>query len=108
MAFTQSAVGELPEGLGWWVMFNNARKLTYFEKTTFLFGRLIDVFHLLEDTADTYSFLLPIPATGECVDFLCRKCFLIATKIPVCGKGQPSSSPSFLPLPQQKLSLWPI
>lgn len=55
-----------------------------------------------------YSFSLPNPATRECVDFLCRKCFLIATKIPVCGKGQPSSSPSFLPLPQQKLSLWPI
>lgn len=68
---------------------------------TFLFGRLMAVFHWFEDMADTYSFLLLNPASRECVDFLCRKCFLITTKIPVCGKGQPSSSPFPPPPPTE-------
>lgn len=62
-------MGELPENLRLWIVFNKARKLAYFEKMTFPFGRVGDAVHSFEGTAGTDSVLLPNPATRVCVDF---------------------------------------
>lgn len=57
--------------------------------------------HLRPRLVSGLSLLLPNLAPRVHVEFLCRKCFLIATKIPVCGKGEPSSSPSLLSSPNR-------
>ena len=100
-AETPRLVGKLPQDLRLWITFNKAGKLAHFEKTAFPFGRLGDAFCSFEGTAGIQPLLLPNPAPRVHVEFLCRKCFLIATKISVCGKGQPSSSPSLLSSPNR-------
>lgn len=68
IAFTQSPVEELPEDLRLWIMFNNARKLTYFEKISFLFGRLMYVFICLRTRLIHISSCSPT-VQKESVDF---------------------------------------